>query len=90
MQVCLSVYRKIWLYFNPLWGFLKSSVETYFLQRDFFCLLSCHVHLEDFVEACLALFLGCYSLLCVFTVLNAVCIYVGLGFLSLYVFGFNF
>ena len=58
VQVCLSVYRKIWLYFNPLWGILKSSVETYFLKLDFFCLLSCHVHLGDFFEAGLALFLA--------------------------------
>ena len=75
--------------FNPLWGFLISSVETYFFKRDFFCLLNCHVLLGDFVEAGLALFLGCYSLLCVFTVLNAVCFSVGLKFLSLSVFGLN-
>ena len=58
VQVCVSVYRNIWLYFNPLWGFLKSSVETYFLKLDFFCLFICHVNLGDFVEAGLALYLA--------------------------------
>ena len=59
------------------------------LNQDYLCLLVAMFILEIF-GACLGLLFGCYCLLCVLTVLNVVCIYVEVLFLSLYALGFCF